>query len=71
MHPSLVDLLLYQKANAIVESMDSAVEELTGSIGNSRWISEWMKLEEVARTKRGEALMIYNVSSTPGMLSSL
>ena len=61
----------YQKANAIVESMDSAVEELTGSIGNSRWISEWMKLEEVARTKRGEALMIYNVSSTPGMLSSL
>jgi hypothetical protein len=47
--------------------MNSAVEELTKSIGNSRWISEWKKLEEVARTKRGEALMIYNVSYTPGM----
>ena len=47
--------------------MNSAVEELTKSIGNNRWISEWKKLEEVARTKRGEALMIYNVSSTPGV----
>jgi hypothetical protein len=61
----------YQKANAIVESMNSAVEELTKSIGNNRWISEWMKLEEVARARRGEALMIYNVSYTPGMLPSL
>jgi hypothetical protein len=46
--------------------MNSAVEELTKSIGNSHWISEWKKLEEAARTKRGEALMIYNVSHTPG-----
>jgi hypothetical protein len=46
--------------------MNSAVEELTKSIGNNHWISEWKKLEEVARTKRGGALMIYNVSYTPG-----
>ena len=47
--------------------MVSAVEELTKSIGNSHWISEWERMEEDARTKRGEALMIYNVSNTPGM----
>ena len=47
--------------------MNSAVEELTKSIGNRHWISEWKKLEERARTKRGEALMIYNVSYTPGV----
>ena len=57
----------YQKATTTVGTMNSAVEELTKSIGNSSWISEWKKLEEVARTKRGEALMIYNVSNTPGM----
>ena len=61
----------YQKANATVESMNSAVDDLTKSIGNSHWISEWKNLEEIARTKRGEALMIYNVSYIPGMLSSL
>ena len=57
----------YQKAEATVETMNSAVEELTKSIGNSHWILEWKKLEEVARTKRGKALMIYNVSYTPGV----
>ena len=61
----------YKKADAAIEGMNSAVKELTKSIGNSHWISEWKKLEEVARTKRGDALMIYNVSYTPGMLSSL
>jgi len=60
----------FQKAKAAVETMNSAVEELTKSIGNSHWILEWKKLEEVARTKRGEALMIYNVSNTPGMFST-
>ena len=57
----------YKKAKAAVETMNSAVEELTKSIGNSHWILEWKKLEEVARTKRGKALMIYNVSATPGV----
>ena len=46
--------------------MNSAAEELTKSVDNDQWISEWKKLEEVARTKRGNALMIYNVSYTPG-----
>jgi hypothetical protein len=50
--------------------MNSAAEELTKSIGNSSWIVEWKKLEEVARTKRGEALMIYNVSGIPGVFTS-
>ena len=56
----------YQRAKSSVETMDSAVEELTKAIGNNRWILEWKKLEEVARTKRGKALMIYNVSYTSG-----
>ena len=60
----------YQKAEATVETMNSAVKELTKSIGNSSWISEWKKLEKAAKTKRGEALMIYNVSHTPGMFST-
>lgn len=47
--------------------MNSAVDELTKSIGNSSWISEWKKLEEVARKNRGENLMIYNVSHSPGV----
>jgi len=57
----------YQNAKATVGTMGLAVEELTKSINNTHWISEWKKLEEIARTKRGEALMIYNVSNTPGM----
>jgi hypothetical protein len=47
--------------------MNSAVEELTKSIGNNKWILEWKKLEENARRGRGEALMVYNVSHTPGV----
>ena len=56
----------YQRAKSSVESMNLAVEELTKSIGNKKWISEWKKLEEAAKTERGGALMIYNVSYTPG-----
>jgi len=47
--------------------MNSAADELTTSINNNHWISEWKKLEEVARIERGRALMIYNVSHIPGM----
>ena len=46
--------------------MNSAAEELTKSINNNKWISEWKKLEKAAKTMRGGALMIYNVSHTPG-----
>ena len=56
----------YENAKTSVETMNSAAEELTKSVDNDQWISEWKKLEEVARTKRGNALMIYNVSYTPG-----
>ena len=55
----------YQKAKTSVETMNSAVEDLTKSI-DDHWISEWKELEEVARIKRGEELMIYNVSHAPG-----
>ena len=61
----------YRKAEATVETMNSAVEELTKSIGNSSWILEWKQLEKLARENRGEYLMIYNVSHTPGMFSRL
>ena len=57
----------YERAENSVETMNSAVEELTKSTDNNCWISEWKKLEEVAKTNRGEALMICNVSYTPGM----
>jgi len=60
----------YKNAKATVGTMILVVQELTKSIGNSHWISEWEKLEETARTERGEALMIYNVSDTPGMSST-
>ena len=56
----------YHKAKASVETMNSAVEELTKSVNDNQWISEWKKLEKTARKKRGEALMTYNVSYTPG-----
>jgi hypothetical protein len=60
----------YQKAKDTAETMDSAVEELTTSIDNGHWISEWKKLERAAKKERGEALMIYNVSHKPGMFSN-
>ena len=56
----------YNKAKSSVETMNSAVEELTKSIVDDSWILEWKELEEAARIGRGEALMIYNVSHTPG-----
>ena len=57
----------YQRAKDAVETMDSAVEELTNAIGNSSWISEWTKSENIAKKKRGKALMIYNVTNTSGV----
>jgi hypothetical protein len=61
----------YQKAETTVGTMDSAVTELTSSINHGHWISEWEKLEKLAKAKRGEKLMIYNVASTPGKCSAL
>ena len=61
----------YQKAKSSVEVMKSAAVELTNSINNPRWISEWTRLEEIAKKNRGENLMIYNVTPTPGKLLSV
>ena len=47
------------------------MEELTNSIGNNSWISEWKESEENARVQRGEALMIYNVAQPSGMFLNL
>ena len=55
----------YQKAKPSVEVMRLAAVELTNSINNAHWISEWTKLEKKAKKDRGEALMIYNVASAP------
>ena len=57
----------FQKAKDAIETVDSAVEELTNAIRNNSWISEWKRSEENARIQRGEALMIYNVAQQPGM----
>ena len=46
-----------------------AFQGLTGSVGDSSWIGEWEKLEMKAMKKRGEAMMIYNVSPVPGPFS--
>ena len=46
--------------------MVSAVKELTNLLVIVTG-SQNGRMEKVARTKRGEALMIYNVSYTPGV----
>ena len=44
-----------------------AFDDLTGAVGNPLWVQEWEKLEAQAMEKRGEAMMIYNVSAVKGM----
>jgi len=61
----------YQKAKTSAGTMVSAAEELTNSIGNKQWISEWEKMEKSAGVKRGKELMIYNVSHTQGRIQPL
>ena len=46
--------------------MNSAAVELAIAIGNNDWISEWEGLEKLAKSERGDELMIYNVTPTPG-----
>jgi len=54
-----------------LKSVVVAFEGLTRSIGNSSWIEEWEKLEKKAAERRGEAMMIYNVSLVQGMYYSI
>ena len=48
-----------------------AFDGLSGSVGNASWIGEWEKLEAKAMRKRGEAMMIYNVSPVKGTFISI
>jgi hypothetical protein len=41
--------------------------DLTSAVGNPLWIEEWEQLEAQALEKRGEAMMIYNVSPIKGV----
>jgi hypothetical protein len=59
----------YQRAKAAVGTMNQAATELGGTINNKAWILQWEELENLARTERGEALMIYNVAQTSGKRS--
>jgi hypothetical protein len=56
----------YQRAKAAIGAINLAATELGSSINNKDWILQWEELENLARTERGEALMIYNVAPTPG-----
>lgn len=49
-----------------LEAVRVAFEDLTNAIDDPSWIKEWKKLEAQAQEERGEALLIYNVSSIKG-----
>lgn len=57
----------YKTARAALGPAQSAFKDLTGAVGNPLWIQEWERLERKAMKKRGEAMMIYNVSPVQGM----
>ena len=40
-------------------------------MGNLSWIQEWEKLEAQAMERRGEAMMIYNVTPIKGVVCLL
>jgi hypothetical protein len=45
-----------------------AFRDLSSAVGNPLWIQEWEQLEGQALKKRGEAMMIYNVSPIKGVV---
>lgn len=57
----------YKTAKAALKPVQLAFDDLTGAVGNPLWVQEWEKLEAQAMEKRGEAMMIYNVSAVKGM----
>ena len=59
----------YKTAELALKVTVPAFQGLTGSVGDPSWIGEWEKLEMKAAKKRGEAMMIYNVSPVPGPFS--
>ena len=60
----------YKTAELALGIVVPAFEELTKSVGNSSWITEWEKLEAKAMKVCGEAMMIYNVSPVQGIFNS-
>ena len=57
----------WKKAVIQREEMRSALDELTDRI-SEEWIEEWKELEERAMQERGDALKIYDIAETQGML---
>ena len=58
----------YKTAKAALKPVQLAFKDLTGAVGNPLWVQEWEKLEAQAMERRGEAMMIYNVSAIQGMV---
>ena len=54
-----------------MKAVQVAFQDLTSAVGNPLWIREWEQLEARASERRGEALMIYNVSPVEGMACPL
>ena len=54
-----------------LKTVQVAFEDLTSAVGNSSWVKEWKQLEAQALERRGEAMMIYNVSPIKGMICLL
>ena len=61
----------YKTADLALNIVVPAFKGLTGSVGDPSWIREWEKLEAKAMKKRGEAMMIYNVSPVQGTFNSV
>jgi hypothetical protein len=57
----------YKTAKAALKTVQVAFKDLTGAVGNPLWIQEWEQLEVQAMERRGEAMMIYNVSPIQGI----
>ena len=56
----------YKIAKEALRVVEVAFKDLTSAVGKPAWIREWEGLEAKAMEKRGEALMIYNVSPVKG-----
>ena len=58
----------YKTAKAALETVQVAFTDLTSAVSNPSWIQEWEQLEAEAIARRGEAMMIYNVSPIQGIV---
>ena len=56
----------YTIAKVAVEALQVSFKDLTNAVDDPSWINEWEQLEAQAVKKRGEAMLIYNVSSIKG-----